>query len=93
VKLLFDENLSPRLVSAFSGDFPGSAHVREVALKGSTDTLIWRFARENEFVVVSKDSDFRDLSFVAGQPPKAIWLDVGNVSTSAIVDLIRDRRD
>ena len=61
--------------------------------RDQTDTLIWRFVRENEFVVISKDSDFRDLSFVAGQPPKAIWLDVGNASTSAIIDLVRHRRE
>ncbi|HSB71110.1 MAG TPA: hypothetical protein VLT62_17415, partial [Candidatus Methylomirabilis sp.] len=31
VKLLFDENLSPRLVQALGSDYPGSAHVRLLA--------------------------------------------------------------
>lgn len=38
--LLFDENLSPRLVSAMAGSFPGSIHIRDVGLKGATDLEI-----------------------------------------------------
>jgi predicted nuclease of predicted toxin-antitoxin system len=92
VKLLFDENLSHRLVAALSGDFPGSEHVRDVGLKGARDTQIWNFARANAFVIVSKDNDFRQRSFVEGPPPKVVWVDVGNHGTPAIIELIRRSR-
>jgi len=92
VKLLFDENLSHRLVAVVGADFPGSAHVREVALLGASDQQIWEFARARDFVVVSKDSDFRQRSFVVGFPPKVVWLDVGNDGTAEIATLIRRSR-
>ena len=38
---------------------------------------------------MSKDTDFRQLAFLYGPPPKVIWLRVGNVSTAVIEDLLR----
>jgi predicted nuclease of predicted toxin-antitoxin system len=42
---------------------------------------------------VSKDTDFRERSFVEGFPPKIIWLDVGNAGTAAIAELHRSERE
>jgi predicted nuclease of predicted toxin-antitoxin system len=89
VKLLFDANLSPRLVKALLVEFPGSDHVRNVGLGAAADADIWGHARLNQFGIVSKDTDFRERSFVEGSPPKVIWLDVGNAGTEAIADLLR----
>ena len=88
MKLLFEENLSHRLVDAVARDFPGSAHLRDVDLVGAPDARLWEFARANGFALVSKDSDFRQRSFVAGTPPKVIWLDVGNDGTAEIASLL-----
>jgi predicted nuclease of predicted toxin-antitoxin system len=41
---------------------------------------------------VSKDSDFRERSYVEGAPPKVVWLDVGNAGTDAIAGLLRMHR-
>jgi predicted nuclease of predicted toxin-antitoxin system len=65
VKLLFDENLSPRLVSRLSPLFPDSQHVDLVGLHGQPDKAIWEHAARHEFAIVSKDNDFRQLSFLA----------------------------
>jgi predicted nuclease of predicted toxin-antitoxin system len=89
LKLIFDENLSHRLPYALSTEYPGSIHVRSVGLLGATDRQIWDFAREHDFVIVSKDTDFRERSYVDGAPPKVIWLDVGNAGTIAIAGLLR----
>jgi predicted nuclease of predicted toxin-antitoxin system len=89
VKLLFDQNLAPRLVSAVADLFPASAHVRDLGLASATDIQIWEFAKAGGFVIVSKDADFRQLSFVYGGPPKVIWLRLGNVTTSAIALALR----
>ncbi len=89
MRLLFDENLSYRLISILTAEYPESAHVRDLGLKGAADQSIWQFARDNGYAVVSKDSDFRDQSFVTGHPPKVIWLDVGNVSTTVIINILR----
>jgi predicted nuclease of predicted toxin-antitoxin system len=87
-RLLLDENLSPRLASELSGQFPGSLHVRDVELIGQSDQQIWSFAAENGYTIVTKDDDFRALSLLRGAPPKVIWLVVGNTSTAEILRIL-----
>jgi predicted nuclease of predicted toxin-antitoxin system len=89
MKLLFDENLSPKLPDALSREYPGSTHVRDVGLRGADDRQIWDYARAQGFCIVSKDTDFRERSFVEGFPPKIVWLDVGNAGTKIIGELLR----
>ncbi len=78
MKLLFDENLSFRLVAALADIFPESLHVRDVGLLGAEDQAIWKFAAEQGFILASKDTDFYDRSVLYGAPPKVIWLRIGN---------------
>jgi predicted nuclease of predicted toxin-antitoxin system len=92
VKLLFDENVSPRLAQVLANEYPGSVHVRTVGLRGAEDQRIWDHCRTQGFAIVSKDTDFRERSFVEGFPPKVIWLDVGNAGTNAIANLLRRER-
>ena len=88
MKLLFDENISHKLPKMLSGLFPGSSHVRDCSLKGSTDDEIWDYARNDHFIVVSKDSDFYQRALLRGSPPKVVWLRIGNCSTQMIRDLL-----
>ncbi|OFV93280.1 MAG: hypothetical protein A3G76_12035 [Acidobacteria bacterium RIFCSPLOWO2_12_FULL_65_11] len=92
MKLLFDANLSHKLVGILAHDFPDCAHVRGIGLLAAEDSRIWDHARTHGHVVVSKDTDFRDRSYLEGAPPKIIWLDVGNAGTVAIADLLRRER-
>jgi predicted nuclease of predicted toxin-antitoxin system len=39
-------------------------------------------------LIVTKDSDFLELSLLYGAPPKVIWLRVGNAGTDAIAELL-----
>ena len=88
MKLLLDQNLSPRLVRRISRFFPGSKHVKDFQLTGDDDEQIWRFAGDEKFILMSKDSDFFHRSVLRGHPPKFIYLRVGNCSTTHIEDLI-----
>jgi predicted nuclease of predicted toxin-antitoxin system len=90
VKLLFDENLSPRLVLSLSDIYPGSAHLRDCGLRGASDLEVWQYARENGFAIVSKDSDFSQRSFLLGSPPKVIWLRIGNCTTTRVDFVLRN---
>lgn len=92
MKLLFDENLSPRLVQLLDCDFPASAHVRSLGLRGAPDEVIWELARREGYIIVSKDNDFRQRSFLEGAPPKVIWLSIGNAGTEAILRLLQSQR-
>jgi predicted nuclease of predicted toxin-antitoxin system len=89
MKLLFDENLSPKLPSRLSDLFPNSLHVRDVGMKATIDPIVWDYAKDNDLMIVSKDADMHDLSLVLGNPPKVIWIRLGNCSTSQVENLLR----
>jgi predicted nuclease of predicted toxin-antitoxin system len=89
MKLLFDENLSHKLVRLLADLFPNSIHVREVGLKAADDPVVWEYAKNNGLMIVSKDSDMHQRSFVFGYPPKVIWVRLGNCSTSDVEQLLR----
>lgn len=92
MKILFDANLSPALVAGLRAEYPGSTHVRDVNLWSAPDAQIWEYAKTHGFAIASKDTDFRERSFVEGFPPKVIWLDVGNAGTAQIVALLQSER-
>ena len=68
MRLLLDQNLSPRLVPALLGLYPASTHVRELGLQTADDDTVWRYAAEHGFAIVSKDADFHERSFLLGHP-------------------------
>ncbi|NJM65574.1 MAG: DUF5615 family PIN-like protein [Acaryochloris sp. RU_4_1] len=89
MKLLFDENLSPKLPSRLGDLFPNSLHVRDVDMKAAIDPIVWDYAKDNDLMIVSKDADMHDLSLVFGNPPQVIWLRLGNCSTLEVENLLR----
>jgi predicted nuclease of predicted toxin-antitoxin system len=72
VKLLFDQNLSPRLVIQLADVFPDSQHVFQLGLDRASDDDIWTYARDHEFIIVTKDADFSELSALRGFPPSLL---------------------
>jgi len=93
VKLLLDQNISRKLIVSLQSEFPATSHVVMLGLARATDREIWDYAAEHDFVIVSKDSDFRQLSFLYGPPPKSIWLNIGNSSTSIILELLNSNQN
>lgn len=89
MKLLFDQNLSPKLVDYLSNLYPQSAHVSEYNLDQVQDIKLWEYAREKGYIIVSKDSDFGEMSIVHGFPPKVVWIRRGNCSTKEIENILR----
>jgi len=57
MKLLFDQNLSPRLVYRLADLYPNSSHVMEVGLDRSFDKEVWNYARQQHYLIVTKDVD------------------------------------
>ena len=91
MKLLFDQNLSPRLTDFFAGTFVGSKHLQELNLEEASDSLVWEFAKNEGFTIVTKDNDFNDLVTFLGFPPKVIWIRRGNCSTNDIIILLNSK--
>lgn len=92
MKLLLDEQLSRRLVPALDPVYPGSTQVALRGLERATDREIWEFARQNGYVIVTKDDDFFGLASLYGFPPKVIRLALGNCPNSQVLEaLLRSR--
>jgi predicted nuclease of predicted toxin-antitoxin system len=89
VKLLFDQNLSPRLIRHLADLYPDSTHVHLIGLDAAPDPLIWQYARDNNFIIVTRDADFSDLNMILGFPPKVIWMRRGNCTTGEIETILR----
>lgn len=91
MRLLFDQNLSRRLVGLLATEYPGSEHVEAVGLLEAADREVWEYAAERGLVIASKDADFKHLALLHGPPPKVIWLRMGNGPTDAVAALLRTR--
>jgi len=89
VRLLFDNNLAPRLVTDLADLYASSLHVSSLGLS-IPDDEVWHYARIHERVIVSKDSGFHQRSLLYGHPPKVVWIRRGNCSTRTIAALLRD---
>jgi predicted nuclease of predicted toxin-antitoxin system len=89
MKLLFDHHLSRKLVRRLEDLFPGSSHVGFHNMSGAADVDIWAFAAREGYAIVTKDSDFNDLSALRGAPPKVIWVRIGNCTTAEVESILR----
>ena len=81
--------MSHNLARLLEDIFPNSVHVRDVGLKAADDPLVWEYAKDNGFILVSKDADMHQRSFLFGPPPKVVWVRLGNCSTADVERLLR----
>jgi predicted nuclease of predicted toxin-antitoxin system len=90
LKLLFDANLSPRLVPRLSELFPGSIHVFDTNLVRYTpDDAIWEYAKTGGYTIVTADSDFILIAERRGVPPGVVRLENCNYRTARVEEVIR----
>lgn len=92
MKLLLDENLSRRLVPFLQREYPGTSQVVLIGMESASDKEVWRFAKQEDFVIVTRDADFQELSLVWGQPPKVIRLKTFNQSRAATLKVLLDNK-
>ena len=93
MKLLFDQNLSPKLVSRLNDLFPESDHVFFLGLDTQPDEEVREFAARDHFTIVTKEADFGELYSLFGGPPKVIWIRRGNCSTKSVEQILIDHFD
>jgi predicted nuclease of predicted toxin-antitoxin system len=91
VRLLFDQNISNRLIAKIIHLFPEAKQVKELALENYTDRQIWEYAKIEKFTIATFDSDFYDLSTLYGHPPKIVWLRLGNISTNDLFSYLESK--
>lgn len=88
MKLLFDQNISYRILRQLPEKYKGSTSVKSEGLINASDRQIYDFARLNNFIIVTQDADFSELNMILGFPPKVIWIRLGNLKTTEIVDIL-----
>ena len=93
MKLLFDQNISFRVIKKISAKFPQAKQVRELRLENNSDNQIWEYAKANGYTIVTFDADFYDLASLNGHPPKIIWLRTGNTTTENIADIFNKQAE
>ena len=90
MNFLVDVHLPIRL-SKFLDEQPecNSIHVNQILQRWFTDdSEICKYADQNDFVVVTKDRDFKDSDFVNNTPKKVIRIGLGNISNNELIILI-----
>jgi predicted nuclease of predicted toxin-antitoxin system len=93
MKLLLDENLSRRIVPLLQTAYPGTSQIALLKLETASDREIWEFAKSNDFVIVTRDSDFHELSTLYGAPPSVVWLKTGNQSRISVLGYLLDHAE
>lgn len=93
MKLLLDENLSRRRVPFLLTAYPESTQVVLVGLEAASDVQIWEYAKAHDFVIVTQDADFEELSLIKGHPPNVIWIKTTHPSRSAILKILLDQKN
>ncbi|MDZ7607846.1 MAG: DUF5615 family PIN-like protein [Cyclobacteriaceae bacterium] len=88
MKLLFDQNISHKILKLLPEKYKEATSVKSERMLSFTDREIWEFARKNNYVIVTHDSDFNDLNALFGFPPKIIWIRTGNIRPKDLADLI-----
>ena len=58
MKLLFDQNISHRLISLIQDILPKARQVRQIGIENYSDKQIWEYAKEHDFTIVTFDGDF-----------------------------------
>ncbi len=62
--LLFDQNLSPRLIERLADVYPDSVHVFSLGFGDAMDIDIWQYAHDHDYVIVTKDADFSEFGII-----------------------------
>ncbi len=91
MKLILDENISHRLIKKLQSHFSEIISVNQIYPLGIPDRYIWKYAKDNNFSILTFDNDFQDLASLEGPPPKIILLRPGNLKTNEIANLIKSK--
>jgi len=93
MKLLFDQNISYRILKKLPDVYSGSSHVKSVGLMNASDIEIWEYAKLHQFIIVTQDSDFNDLFLLKGFPPKILWFQTSNLRTDDLALILKNQQN
>ena len=62
--------------------------MNQLKLNDTNDFKIWEFAKQNDYAIITFNSDFYDISLIKGFPTKINWLRLGNLPTNELAQII-----
>jgi predicted nuclease of predicted toxin-antitoxin system len=91
MKILCDVHISFKVVHFFTSKGITALHINHI-LDGdkSTDISICKYADENDFVVLTKDMDFRNSYFFQNTPQKFLKINLGNISNKELLKILEN---
>jgi predicted nuclease of predicted toxin-antitoxin system len=78
VNFLVDNQLSEALCQFLNAHGHRSEHVLNLRLDEASDTEIWNYAANGNWIVISKDEDFLHLANRMGDTGRLLWVRIGN---------------
>ena len=87
MKFLVDNQLPPALTKFLVSKGCDAAHVLELGLDSATDTDIWKFAKENSFVLITKDEDFARRASQPNANAQVVWVRLGNCRKTTLLSV------
>jgi len=85
MKIWVDAQMSPAIAVWISSNYPVSAvAIRDLGLRDAEDKEIFEAGRQENAVIMTKDSDFVQLLDRLGPPPQVIWVTSGNTSNARL---------
>ena len=85
MKFLVDNQLPVALARFLTARGLECLHVLDVQLAESSDSVIWGYACQNDYVVISKDADFLYLAKARDAKGRLIWIRIGNCRTKPLL--------
>ena len=82
--LLIDENLPASLANLLP---LACSHATDIGQQ-SSDSELWMHARQHDWTILTRDTDFFDRIMLEGSPPKVIWVRLGNIRKADLESLL-----
>ena len=85
MRFLVDAQLPPALARVLADHGFDAKHVADLGLRDSDDSAIWRYALQDQAVIITKDEDFPRRVQQSATAPVIVWLRIGNTSRRALL--------
>ena len=89
MKPLYNGMLPPSLVRRLADIWPDGKHVVTEYGEKFPDEGVWNEAKDNDYTIITKDSDFSDATKHPGPPPQAVRLAIGNATPDELEAYLR----
>lgn len=85
MKFIVDAQLPPAIARSLEAVGHEAKHVYDLQSVSVPDRWIWKYAVDNNAIIVTKDEDFAERSLREKTGPIIVWLRIGNCSRRALL--------